>query len=180
MAIDFRDFLNLGEEIGAFEVLLPFLLVFTLVFGVLQKSKILGDLKQLNLVVSLVIALLFVRNQTLVALVNRFLPNVSIFMIIILMFLLLVGIFVGKEHAGWTGNVLGLAFFVSIIFIIIALFSREPFDLLPFVNVLDDQTRGIILFVGVFIIIIWLVTREPKEKGKGFLEKLSEELKGGK
>src|SRR3989344_6578327 len=123
MAFDFRDFLNLSEEIGVFEVLLPFLLVFTLSFGVLQKSKILGKMKQLNIIVSFVIALLFVRNQILVGLVNRFLPNVSIFMIIILMFLLLVGIFVGKEHAGWTGNVLGLAFFVSIIFIIIALFS---------------------------------------------------------
>ncbi len=181
MAVDFRDILNLGEEVGAFEVLLPFLLVFTLSFGVLQKSKILGDLKQLNLVVSFVIALLFVRNQTLVALVNRFLPNVSIFMIIILMFLLLVGIFVGKGHEGWTGNILGIAFFVAIIFIIIALFSREPFDILPpFLADMDDKTRGLILFIGVFVIIIWLVTREPKKEGKGFLEKIAEELKGGK
>ena len=73
-------------------------------------------MKQLNVVVSFVIALLFIRNQELVGLVNRFLPNVSIFMIIILMFLLLVGIFVGKEHSGCTGNIMGLAFFVSLIF----------------------------------------------------------------
>lgn len=184
MAFDFRDFLNLSEEIGVFEVLLPFLLVFTLSFGVLQKSKILGETgKQLNTIVSFVIALLFVRNQTLVSLINRFLPNVSIFMIIILMFLLLVGIFVGKEHSGWTGNLLGLAFIVSLVFIIWALSSSsldENFNLPEFLTDIDDQTKGTILFVGIFIIIIWLVTREPKEKGQGFLEKIAEELKGSK
>ena len=55
MAVDFRDVLSLGEEIGAFDVLLPFLLVFTLAFAVLDKSKILGKMKQLNVVVSFVI-----------------------------------------------------------------------------------------------------------------------------
>jgi len=184
MAIDFRDLLNLGEEIGAFDVLLPFLLVFTLAFGVLDKSKILGKMKQLNIVVSLVIALLFIRNQALVGLVNRFLPNVSIFMIIILMFLLLVGIFVGKEHSGWTGNLLGVAFFVSLIFIIWALSSNtigETLDLPDYLTNLDDQTKGTIIFVGVFVIIIWLVTREEKKQGEeGILEKLATELRGGK
>ena len=45
---------------------------------------------------------------------------------------------------------------------------------------IDDQTKGVILFVGVFVIIIFLVTRETKEKGDGYLEKLSNELRGGK
>jgi uncharacterized membrane protein YozB (DUF420 family) len=181
MAVDFRDVLSLGEEIGAFDILLPFLLVFTLAFAVLDKSKILGKMKQLNVVVSFVIALLFIRNQELVGLVNRFLPNVSIFMIIILMFLLLVGIFVGKEHSGWTGNIMGLAFFVSLIFIIISLTSDSLGDPAPdFLKNIDDQTKGVILFVGVFVIIIFLVTRETKEKGDGYLEKLSNELRGSK
>ena len=45
---------------------------------------------------------------------------------------------------------------------------------------IDDQTKGVILFVGVFVIIIFLVTRETKEKGDGYLEKLSNELRGSK
>ena len=43
------------------ETILPFLLVFTLVFAVLQKSKILGDnKKQIDAIVSLVVGLLLI------------------------------------------------------------------------------------------------------------------------
>tara|TARA_Y100000310_G_scaffold159627_1_gene159335 strand:+ start:87542 stop:88102 length:561 start_codon:yes stop_codon:yes gene_type:complete len=186
MAVDLRDILNVGEEIGIFDVALPFILVFVLAFGVLQKSKLLGkESKNLNVIVSLVIGLLFIRNQYLVGVINQFLPNISLFMIIILMFILLVGIFVGKEHEGWTGNVLGVAFFVSIIFIIWSLSATkigELFSLPSFLTDIDQQTKGIILFIAVFVIIIWLVTKEPKDKSKvgGSLEKLANELRGGK
>lgn len=182
MAIDFRDFLNLGEDIGAFDVLLPFILVFTLVFAVLQKSKIFGDKnKNLNVVISFVVGLLFIRNQALVTLVNRFLPNVSLFLIIILMFLLLIGIFAG-QHKGWTGSAMGVAAIISIIFIIYSLSSAtigDTFNLPDFLTDFDDQTKGTILFIAVFVIIIWLVTKEPKQEGKeGLLERLGKEIKG--
>ena len=39
---------------------LPFLLVFFIVYGVLAKTKVLGDAKQLNAMVSFVIGLIFI------------------------------------------------------------------------------------------------------------------------
>ena len=41
----FREALIFFDQVGLYDVVLPFLLVFTLVFGVLEKSKILGTEK---------------------------------------------------------------------------------------------------------------------------------------
>ncbi|MDD5177669.1 MAG: hypothetical protein PHT54_00075 [Candidatus Nanoarchaeia archaeon] len=149
-------------------MLLPFLLVFTLVFAVLQKIKLFGkderNIKGINVVVSLVIALLFVRNQYLVELVNRFLPNVSMFLVVILMFLLLIGLFGGSSK--WKGWMLGLATIVSLIFVIWALTAEKLFGSSgpSWLSNMDSQTKATILFVAVFVVVIWLVVREPKKE----------------
>ena len=41
----FRESLVFFDQVGLYDVVLPFLLVFTLVFGVLEKSKIFGTEK---------------------------------------------------------------------------------------------------------------------------------------
>jgi hypothetical protein len=170
--VDLSELLGYWEELGVFDILLPFLLIFTITFGVLQKSQLFGkDKKNLNVIVALVLALLFVRNTSLVSLVNRFLPNISIFMVVILMFLLLIGLFSGKAHAGWTGLMMGSAALLSAVFIVWALFA-DSLDktfgggLPDWWFGFDPQTKATIIFVCIFVILIWLITREPGG-GKG-------------
>jgi len=172
MAIDFVEWLTGWEDVGLFNVVLPFLLVFTVCFAVLQKVKLFGDKsKNFNAVISFVLALLFVRNQTLVEIVNGFLPNVSMFLIVILMFLLVVGIFAGPKSA-WKGIPMSAAFIISLLFVIWAFFSdaiaRTAFGLrLPdWLVYMDDQTKTTIIFIAIFVIVIWFVTRESGPKGE--------------
>ncbi len=168
MALNFVDMLKSWQDVGLYEVILPFMLIFTVSFAILQKVKVLGDKKEFNVIVALVIGLLFVRNQYLVGLINRFLPNVSLFMIVILMFLLVFGIFAG-EYKGWTGIMLSIAFIVSLAFILIALssdFIGQDTFLPDWIVNMDDQTKSMIFLVGTMIIIIWLVTRDTSPGGK--------------
>ncbi len=68
--IDFRRYITQLQNMGFLDVVLPFLLFFTIVFAALQKTKILGDKdatttgaksgKRFNVVVALVIALLVI------------------------------------------------------------------------------------------------------------------------
>ena len=103
------------QEMGVYDIVLPFLLVFTISFAVLQKVKIFGsDSKKINVIVAFVIALLFLQNRYLIAILQRFLPNMSIIMIVALMFLLLVGIF-GGEYKGFTNVALNIAFVFSLL-----------------------------------------------------------------
>ena len=161
--MSFMDVLNQWENLGVFNVLLPFLLVFTITFAILEKIHLFGQKKQINGIIAAILGILLVRNQYIVGIINRFLPNVSLFMIIILMFLLLLGIFVGQSY-GWTDNMLGVAMFISLIFVIWSLssdFIGEKLGLPNFLTNLDEQTKSTILFVGIFVIVIWFVTKEP-------------------
>ena len=181
------DLISDLTDFGVYDIALPFLLVFTLAFAILQKSKILGkDAKNFNVVVALVVGLIFIRNQYLVVLVNRFLPNVSLFIVVFLMLLLLVAIFIKEEYAGWGNNLMAVAGIVSILAIIWSLsvdYLNGRYILPDWLTNLDTGTKSIIIFIAIFVIIIWLVTKE-KQQGEGgignFFEKIGKELKGEK
>jgi len=81
------------------QVILPFLLVFVLVFAILDRIKILGeDKRQINALVSLAIALIFVTFTKAVNIVNNLIPFLAVLAVIILVFLVLWGfIATGKE-----------------------------------------------------------------------------------
>ena len=167
VSINFTEWLLGWEKIGLFNVVLPFLLVFTLSFAVLEKAGILKQ-RNFNAVISFIIALLFVRNQTLVGLVNNFLPNVSMFLVVILMFLLLIGIF-GGSHAG-TKLTMGIAALVSFLFVVWSLLATNFIKVsgLPdWLVYMDEQTKTTILFIAVFVIVIWFIMRDPKKSEEG-------------
>src|SRR3989344_2377370 len=76
----------------SFEVILPFLAVFLIVFGVLEKAKILGDGKhRLNALLSLVIGLIVISFGYAVYLINNLIPFLAVSLVIILVFLILIG-----------------------------------------------------------------------------------------
>lgn len=177
MAIDFYNLFSDLESIGFLDVILPFLLVFTICFAVISKTGILGGKKNISVVISFVIAVLAARSEFFVGFIKGFLPNVAIFMIVILMFLLMLGIFTG-ENKEWTGIFWGIGAVISLIFVIFSLFFdyttqyvQFPYWLQDLFYSIDDRTKGIILFLAVLVIVLWLVVREPKEdsdKGSWF------------
>lgn len=175
MAADLLDLLIGFESIGGFYIILPFLLIFTIVFAILQRSKILGENKGVDVLVALILGLLFIRSGVVVEAVHRFLPSVSLFLVVIIMLLLVIGAFAGP-HKGWTGTAFSIGLIISVIFIIWAIASALGFNMGRLA--LDSRTTAIIVFLVVFIIIIWLVVREPKKekKGGGWFKKFAEEM----
>ncbi|MSR86502.1 hypothetical protein EXS74_03855, partial [Candidatus Woesearchaeota archaeon] len=92
-SFNFQDFIAGLEDIGFYDVALPFLLVFTITFAILQKIKIFGDKgKNFNAVIALVMAFLVVRTSAIIEVMNQFLPKISLISIIIVVTLLLLGI----------------------------------------------------------------------------------------
>src|SRR3989344_1864990 len=76
------------------ETILPFLLVFTLVFAVLQKSKILGDgKKQIDAIVALVIGLLVISFGQATGYILQLIPFLAVSLVVILVLMLLLGSF---------------------------------------------------------------------------------------
>ncbi|MFH1073066.1 MAG: hypothetical protein V1743_06575 [Nanoarchaeota archaeon] len=172
----FQDFIIYLDSIGVADVLLPFILIFTVVFAILQKTNILGSKEKrnrnFNTIVALVMGLAVVIPHVLgryppgtdvVDIMNSALPNVSVVIIAILMLLLIVGIFghninlMGGSIGGWV--VIAAIITVGIIFASAANWFNMP-GWLGFLN--DSETQSLVVIILVFAIVIWFITREDK------------------
>jgi hypothetical protein len=74
------------------DIVLPFLLVFALVFAILQKSEILGkERKQVDAIVALVVGLLVVTVGSATNIITGLIPILAVGLVVLLVFFLLFG-----------------------------------------------------------------------------------------
>jgi hypothetical protein len=103
------------------EAVLPFILIFTIVFAILQKSQILGkEKKQIDALVSLVIGLITITFANAVGIINSLLPFLAVSIVMILVFLILVAMVSSGEkgfelHKGFKWTIMILSFIAVVI-----------------------------------------------------------------
>src|SRR3989344_4299236 len=94
-------------RLGIYDVVLPFLLVFTIMYAVLEKSKILGTekfgddtitRKNLNAMTAFVVAFLVVASSKLVEIITAISAKLVVLLALLVFFLLLVGTFYGQDE----------------------------------------------------------------------------------
>jgi len=95
------------------EMLLPFLLVFVVVFAILQKSKVLGDKKaQMDSMVALVIGLILIGVPGPRDIIVALMPWMAVGVAVILVFLILYGFVAGdlsgEKTPAWMKIVFGI------------------------------------------------------------------------
>lgn len=175
---NFIDVIYYLQDLGVADVLLPFLLVFTVVFAVLQKAKILGkDSKKYNVIVAMVMAFSVIFPHILgyypptsdpVIIINSSLPQISVVIIAIVMVMLLLGVFgadidlAGKGINTW---ILFIAF-GTVIYVFgtnAGFFGNGTFPRwLWFLE--DPNTQSLLVMILVFGGIIYFITKEDKPK----------------
>jgi len=163
--IDFVSIISDLDSMGFYEILLPFFLIFAIIFGILEKVNIFGkDSHKFNIVIALVTGFLIVRNQTLVALMNRFLPNVSMFVLVIVAFLIILGIF-GVKADSWSGGLLFVAAIIALIGVIWGLgqaAEEEGIQWLPEWLEITETDIKWIAGIGGGLIVLWLLVGKTK------------------
>ena len=176
--VDSIDYL---VSIGVYDVLLPFLLVFAIIFAILEKTKILGSEKtNINAVVAVVVGLLLVVQKGIVELINLFLPRISLIIVVVLMGLLIVSMIAGKEFTGLKGGALGIAIIVVIIAVVLAL-TTPPTGYGLWLTPADKQA---LLSLGIPLLVLFLVigvvtSGSKKEKKGGYsLKQLAKDFGG--
>lgn len=176
----FRDF-------GLFDIILPFLLVFTIIFAILEKTRILGTVKfkgedypnkNLNSMVAFVVALLTVATANVVRTINESLPNVVLLVVISVSFLIMIGVFMKTEELDLRSKHKRLYMtFIIIMFIsVIAIFLNSIYDkdgnswleiILYFITTQwDSAIITSLVFLIVMVVAILYVTKS-KEKKEG-------------
>ncbi len=181
-AFSFTDAIDYLVDIGVYDIFLPFLLIFAIIFAVLEKTEILGAGKSnINGIVAVVIGLLVVVQTGIVEIINAFLPRVSLIIVVILMGLLIIAMLAGKEFKGLKEGALGFGIIVTIIAIILAL-TGTPGSAAWLTPADRDALLRIGIPILIFLGVIWFVVRKPSqanEKGGilGALERLGGQIR---
>ncbi len=166
--MDFTQFFYMLESYSMTDALLPFLLYFTILFAMLQKTNLLGTgKKNFNVIIAFVIAMLIViphltgrypPNRDIVTITNNVLPQIGMVGVAIIMALLLLGI-LGFGEPSWGGNsITGFVAFGAFAYVVY-LFGVELGWFSNFGMQWDSSTTSVIIVILVFAIIIWYITK---------------------
>ena len=110
MVSTFRTIIDFFGEIGVYDVILPFILVFTIVFAILEKTRVLGSedidgnsypKKNLNAMVAFSISFLVVASSELVEILTEVSSQMIVLLMLSVLFLLLAGSFFKEEKEGF-------------------------------------------------------------------------------
>ncbi|NCO11322.1 hypothetical protein CO038_03015 [Candidatus Pacearchaeota archaeon CG_4_9_14_0_2_um_filter_39_13] len=150
------------------ELVLPFLLVFVVMFAILQKTKIFGDGKrQIDAIIALVIGLIVVAFGNAVGIIVSLMPFLAVTAVIILVFMILYGM-VYKEGEFEMSHGLKIAFgiLIGIGLLIAVLFTTGAWD-----YILENWVYGsggdIFINIVFFVVIIGAVAAVFWGGGKG-------------
>ncbi|MBD3252587.1 hypothetical protein GF386_02560 [Candidatus Pacearchaeota archaeon] len=116
--------LNSWVDMGVFAYLLPFLMIFALVYGILSKSKILGENKGVHATISVAVGLLALQFNYVSNFFATIFPYTGIGLAVLLVALILMGLISPDQgaKAQWIWFGIGV-----VIFIIVVLSSIENF-----------------------------------------------------
>ena len=158
------------KSFGIFDIVLPFLLVFTVIFGILEKTKVFGtegdsSRKNLNAMVAFVIGFFVVAATQIVYLMQAALPYIMFLLILIIMFMILFGSTVGEGELNiWeqfankrTKGIFAFGLFIAIIAIVLgAMGMLESLIEWLFLHFTGPVLSTVILLlvVGIFM---WIV-----------------------
>ncbi|MEK6967153.1 MAG: hypothetical protein AABX51_00825 [Nanoarchaeota archaeon] len=167
MAIgSFTDLFLQLQNLGILDSLIPFILIFTIVFASLDKAQILGVGKRnMNAIVALCIGLLVViphiigaypPNKDPITIMNTAIPNLAVVAIAIVMALVLAGVF-GFQFIG--GQMTGAVLIFSVA-IVVFYFGQAMNWWNILIPALPPETKAMIIALLIFGLIIWFITRD--------------------
>ena len=183
----FRGVINFFGELGIYDIVLPFLLIFTIVFAILEKTKILGleeiegkkfPRKNLNAMVAFVIAFLVIASTQLVAIINQVMAHIVLLLILGVSFLLLVGVFFKDQEFSFENYPRWITFLMILMFIAIIIIFLNALDWLQYIFALFkywDATWAATIFFIIIIGAFLYYVIDPREHSGG--SKLKEEKK---
>jgi len=141
-------------------VVLPFVLVFVIVFAILQRTQILGkDKKQIDAIVSFIFALIFIGVPSVVGVAVSIIPLIALIIIILLAFMLMWGFVGGKTTPLNKGLRITIGIFILIAMAIIIMWAT---DTLGFLSKVPYDIWSALILIG-FVVAVFSVVLSAKE-----------------
>jgi len=156
----FGNLLAQWEQLGVFSYVLPFLLIFALIFGILQRIDVFKGNKGINAVIALSVSLMSLQFNVVPIFFSDIFPRLGIGLSVILAMIILTGLFMEPKYS-WIGLALG-----GVVFAIIIGTTFE-FGSLPF-WFWAQQNMATIIIVGILLaIVIGMIFGPPDFQPEG-------------
>lgn len=177
----FRGIIEFFGRLGIYDVVLPFLLVFSIVFAILEKTKVFGmeeiegvkyTRKNINAMVAFVIGFLVVASSNLVRIINTTAADIVLLLLLAVFFLMLVGSFMKEGEGVFLEGGWNIAFMIIMFVGIVIIFlnalqtdTGESWLAWLFRQVtqnFDSTAVASIVLIIVIILFMFYVTKEKK------------------
>ena len=166
--VDFRAIIDNLVNIGFYSVVLPFILIYVVVFAILEKSGIFSkedkiDVKQtknVNAIIAFVFALFTVASVNTVMYIQDLILNIVLFIVFILVLLILLGFVFGNSYKELFNNkIVKWSVFGIIITVVLVIFFQvigfwDYLNTFDFGNVGDLYTY--LALIGIGGILYWV------------------------
>ena len=148
------DLLAQWEALGFFSYVIPFLLIFSVIFGILTQVKLFRDNKSINAIIALSVGLMSLQFDFVPRFFSEIFPRLGIGLIIILILIIMTGLFSNPEdkwqmYLMWAGSV------IIVIVILVQTAGVVGFhSFLPWLGFNWPAVFGVILFIVIIAIVV--------------------------
>ena len=149
------DILNQWESLGVFDYVLPFLLIFTIVFGILEATNLVGKNKGVHVIIGLVVGLLALRMGLVQTFFIEIFPRLGVGLAVILALLIITGLFIPEGQAKYW--MWGIAAVAVIVWIIVMVGTFQNVGWMGGGAFFEDYAGmiiGAVLLIGVIIAVV--------------------------
>lgn len=166
----FGKILSQWEQMGVFSYMLPFLIIFAIIFGILSKIKLFGDEhnKAINAIIALSTSLISLQFGVVSVFFSEIFPKMGAVMGGVLVVLIVLGLFIDPKKPALLNALMWVAFAVVGIVIVTSLdvFSWSNSTLLGFISPIwwDQWGPLVILLILVAVVVGASVKRDPKNE----------------
>ncbi len=157
------DLLNYAEQAGFFSFVLPFLLIFAIVFATINNMKLFGQQKAVSAVIALCVGLLALQFNVVPIFFSEIFPRVGIALSVMLAVLIILGLFIPTAEPAqkfFHYLLLGMAFIALFVVLFQQAFSSFWYDIFYF---FDAQTfTYAMVILTIFIAVAAIIGVKPK------------------
>ncbi len=170
-------------KIGIYDVVLPFLLVFTIILAILEKTRVFGTetiegkevtKKGLNAMVAFAMSFFVVASSQIVEVITDVSAQVVVLLLSIIFFLVLIGTFFKKEEqtaleGKWRTFFMAILF-LAIVLIFLNAIKTDGTTWLEYIigffteYASSAAVASILLIAFIILFIVWITKEPPKKK----------------
>lgn len=148
------DLLNNWADMGVFAYLLPFLMIFALVYGILSKSRILGENKGVNATIALALGLLALQFDYVSGFYASIFPYAGMGLAVLLLAVIFMGFIGDTGRRVWVWFGIGVVIFIFVLWSSLSDLFWLGGSALGLANA-APALLAIVIVLGVMALIIW-------------------------